>query len=56
VPLVVYRLLAVPLAVPRDDTREPAVYLDVGLEEEAVVVLGGLSTNVVSVVLGRETR
>lgn len=52
-PRVVYRLVAAPRAVPRDDTREPAAYLDVGLEE-VVVVLGGFSTKVVSVVLRRK--
>lgn len=54
-PRVVYRLVAAPRAVPRDDTREPAAYLDVGLEEEeeeeVVVVFEGFSTKVVSVVL-----
>lgn len=51
-PRVVYRLVAAPRAVPRDDTREPAAYLDVGLEEEEeVVVFEGFSTKVVSVVL-----
>ena len=49
VPRVVYRLLTVPRAVPRDVPLKPAAYLDVGLEEE--VVLGGFSTKVVSVVL-----
>lgn len=49
-PRVVYRLVAAPRAVPRDDAREPAAYLDVGLEE-VVVVLEGFSTKVVSVVI-----
>lgn len=49
VPRVVYRLVAAPRAVPRDSPRDPAVYLDVGFE----TVLGGFSTNVVSVVLHR---
>jgi hypothetical protein len=47
VPRVVYRPVAAPRAVPRDEARDPVAYLEAGLE----VVVGGFSTNVVSVVL-----
>jgi hypothetical protein len=47
VPRVVYRPVAAPRPIPREDARDPVADLEAGFE----VVLGGFSTNVVSVVL-----